>query len=221
MKKVLFYIVLLFGVLLIIVLYSPKYSPNLYNNDYNNSGYLITQGVDYQNINLGNVSLNKNIVLKPDGLIVSNSVDNNVFDYGLNNNVLTNNNPISNGGVVLSSSHSYNNNKQYNTNSDTKTPFNSTILPLSVGEKSVETNLLFSQELSSTKLMRNNGHGNGIEDNNGDDHGNGNGWGRDGNEGNGNGNGGGCNNVPLNDDLFVLLLFSFLFIVLKYLKIVK
>ena len=81
--------------------------------------------------------------------------------------------------------------------------------------------MFFSQKLSLTKLMRNNGHGNGIEDNNGDDHGNGHGWGRDGNEGNGNGNGGNHNNLPLTDELFVLLFLSFLFIVLKYLKIVK
>lgn len=219
MKKVLFYIVLLFGVLLIIVLYSPKYSPNLYNSDYYNSGYIIKPCINCENINLGDVSLNKNIVLKPDGLIVYNSVDNNVFDYDLNNNVLTTNNPTRNGGVVLTSPNSYN-----NTNRDINSTFNSIILPLSSNESKVDDDIstpLFSQQLPTSTLMRNNGHGNGIEDNNGDDHGNGHGWGRDGNEGNGNGNGGNCYNVPLNDELFVLLIFSIGYIVLKYLKIVK
>lgn len=221
MKKVLFYIVLLFGVLFIIVLYSPKYSPNFYYG-YNN-GYHIASGVNYQNINLGNVSLEKNIVLKPDGLIVSNSVENIAFDYNYDfNNVLSTNNPISNGGVVLGyTNHNYNTNRYNNTNSYDNSALNGNILSLTVNEneKNNSQNNLFYQELPSSKMMRSNGQG--IENNNGDEHGNGHGWGRDGNEGNGKGNGGDCNNVPLNDDLFVLLILSTIYIVLKYLKIVK
>lgn len=216
MKKVLFYIVLLFGVLFIIVLYSPKYSPNFYNGY--NSGYRIEAGVNYQNINLGSVSTNST-VLKPDGLIVSNSVDNDVFDYDydFNNNVLISNSPVSNGGVVLTSTNSYN-----NTNRDINPTFNNIMLPLTSIESEYGDDIstpLFSQQLPSNKMMKNNGQG--IENNNGDNHGNGHGWGRDGNEGNGKGNGGDYNNVPLNDDLFVLLILSTIYIVLKYLKIVK